>query len=706
MRVSLNWINELINIENIDLKELVEKLTLGGFEVEEILEFLIDEKKEITVDISATANRADSLSVKGIAKEISSLTNKPLIQSLYLIDIGDTEFKNKIQHLSSTKVNLEDCPVFFAVTLENLTTVNSPKWLKQRLISVGLTPVNSLIDFQNYVLLETGYPFEFYDFEKIKQRLDQNELSLTLGVANSNDKFIANNNIEYSLNEDTSVLKADNQILSIAGIISNNDFAYTTKTTSLLIEGAIFNSKKIRQASRTLGLRTDRSARFEKGLNSTYLSESFYRLIFLLKTLNPNLSCKLVTVHQNNNKELLTIDLGYKNIIEILGPVINDELNSTNQIAQLQISDYLRRLDFEFSYNTQKLEWKVIIPSSRCEDITREIDLIEEIGRLHGFDNFLTCLPKIHQLGNEDSCYQIKKKITFCFLSEGLNEFVHYSLVNTEKNNTIELINPLISDCSQLRISLLPNLVKTISDNIKQGNSNIEGFEFGHIFSVDLFSDYKEIEYVAGIFGGVEVRKTWSDVPSFLSWFEAKGKIEEIFSKLNLQIYWKVLELEIYQNILHPYRSTELYLSDGKCVGVFGQIHPILAKTLEIPSQLYLFEFDFELLKINLQNNRLPFYKHYSLYPKVTKDLSFIVDNTISFERIKTVILNSKTKFLTHVELLDEYRGESIPSSSISLCIQLVFQSDQETLITLEIEEMVQNIQMLLSKEFNIKVRI
>jgi len=244
MRISLNWINELINIENINLKELIEKLTLGGFEVEEILEFLIDKKKEITLDISATANRADSLSIKGIAKEISSLINKPLVQSLYLIDIDDTEYKYKIRHLPSTIANLEDCPIFFAVTLENLTTVTSPKWLKQKLISSGLTPVNNLIDFQNYILLETGYPLEFYDFEKIKQKLDQNELRLTLGFANSNDKFVANNNIEYSLNKDISVLKADNQVLSIAGIISNINFAYTNKTTSLLIEGAIYNSKK------------------------------------------------------------------------------------------------------------------------------------------------------------------------------------------------------------------------------------------------------------------------------------------------------------------------------------------------------------------------------------------------------------------------------------------------------------------------------
>jgi len=314
-------------------------------------------------------------------------------------------------------------------------------------------------------------------------------------------------------------------------------------------------------------------------------------------------------------------------------------------------------------------------------------------------------LPKISQLGAKDLSYHIRKKIIFCFLSEGLNEFVHYSLVNLEKSNTIELINPLISDCSQLRISLLPNLIKTISDNVKQGNSNVEGFEFGHVFSLDLSSNYKELEYVAGIFGGVEIRKTWSDVPSFLSWSEAKGKIEEIFSKLRLQIYWKVLDLEIYQNLLHPYRSTKLHLLDGKCIGVFGQIHPILAKTLEISSQLYLFEFDFELLKINLRNNKLPSYKHYSLYPKVTKDLSFIVDNRIAFEDIKTTILNSKTKFLTHVELLDKYSGKPIPLSSINLCIQLVFQSDQETLVAVEIEEMVQNIQMLLRKEFDIIVR-
>lgn len=701
MRVSLNWINQLVNIETVNLEHLIEKLTLGGFEVEEILEVLIDGKKEIVVDISATANRADSLSIKGIAKEISSLMNISYKNSKYLNN--QLEIKNKIKEFLPISTQFENCSLFFAITVENLINFSSPYWLKQKLISVGLTPVNNLLDYQNYILIETGYPFEFYDLEKIQEKSRISEINLTLGFTNNDTNFIGNNDIEYRLNDDILVIKTNNDILSIAGIISNKDFCYTSNTHSLLIEGAIYNSQKIRKTSRKLNFRTDRSARYEKGLNSTHFVESFYRLISLLKISNPNLICKLHTIYQQNDKIFPPIKLRYENILKILGPT---NFAQTNQIIPTQISDYLTRLNFEFVFNSKNSTWEVQVPNFRLDDINREVDLIEEIGRLHGFNNFITCLPKINQIGWKDFSYQIRKKLTFCFISEGLNELVHYSLVNEEKNNTISLLNPLLTDCKSLRSSLLPNIIETISENIKQTGVTIEGFEFGHVFSRDKICDYREIESVAGTFGGIAVKDNWSTSSKTLSWFEAKGKIEEIFFKLNLSIFWRNFKLPIYRTILHPYRAAELYLNNDTYIGIFGQIHPILARKLNISSQLYLFEFNFELLKIELKKNKLPLYKHYSLYPKIIKDLSFIVDRHISFEKIKNIILSNGTPYLVQVELLDEYQGKSIPPSSTSLCVQLIFQSDQKTLVTKEIEEIVDNIQLTLTKKFNVQIRV
>ena len=164
-----------------------------------------------------------------------------------------------------------------------------------------------------------------------------------------------------------------------------------------------------------------------------------------------------------------------------------------------------------------------------------------------------------------------------------------------------------------------------MSENLKQGNLNLEGFEYGRVFSGNITSKYIESEQVSGIFGGVKLKTHWSELPKYLSWFHGKGKIEEIFRKLNILIYWKNCLSKIYKQILHPYRTAQLCLMNGEILGVFGQIHPILAKQKNISSELYLFEFHFELLKNELLNTKLPFYHRYSLYPTIIKDLSFII---------------------------------------------------------------------------------
>ena len=706
MQISLKWVNELVNIKTVNLDYLIEKLTLGGFEVEEIIDVEINGKKIITLDISATANRSDSLSIKGISKEIATLLNKPYKTSKYLTKNWDI---NNLKHNSIFQPNeLNNYSTFLTVTVEHLNNFNSPTWLKQKLISSGLVPANNLLDFQNYILLESGYPFEFYDLDKIRSKVNNSTFKLTLTKNNKYEQFLASNNLSYNLYDSILTLETNNFPLSIAGIIPHKDFCYTDQTKSLLIESSIFNSTKIRQQSRSLGLRTDRSARYEKSLKNDFLLEALYRLISLLKISNPNIICKLHTISQSREQNLQSISLDYKNISEILGPVKGYSRVNSKYITPITISNYLNRLNFKYSYDDSKLIWKVEIPTSRSDDITRQIDLIEEIGRLHGFNKFLTRLPKIKTIGIEDSSYQTRKKITACLLNAGFNELIHYSLVNetTFINNDIKLFNPLLNDCSSLRSSLLPNLIKTVTENLKQGNFYVEGFEYGHIFSGNILNAFEEKEYIGGIFGGIKTKLNWSETLQSLSWFEAKGKIEHLFKQLNLIVYWKVHFNKTYNQILHPYRTAELSLVDGINLGIFGQIHPILARKLNLSTELYLFEFNLDLIKDQIKTNKLSTYKEYSLYPKIVKDLSFIVEQTISFEEIQKTLLFNGTKFLTEINLLDEYKGESVPDNHISLCLQLVFQSNEKTLQNKDVENIINELQNLLINCFNVKIRI
>ena len=703
MYISLDWVNELIGIKKIELDELIEKLTLGGFEVEEVLEMERNKKKQIVLDISATANRADSLSIKGISKEIKALLNKESQISNYstsqysiITDIQESLLKSK---------RCSDYSTFIGITLENLTDLTVPNWLKDKLYYSGVEPLDNILDFQNFILLETGYPIEFYDLKKISDKVNSKEFDLTLKPAEKNIGFTTVNDTELNLNPNILVLEANDYPISIAGIISNKEVECDASTSSLLIEASIYNSKKIRQESRILGIRTERSARYEKGINDSDLMEAIERLIYLLKLSNPNLVCKIHTTSKIEENEVPEIVLNYENVIEILGPILTEKDNSQTYITSNQISQYLTRLNFNFSFENKDNLWKVKVPLSRRNDIEREIDLIEEVGRLHGFNNFVTALPNIERVGNEDFSYQTRKKITNCLINEGFNELIQYSLVNEQLPETIPLVNPLLADCSTLRTSLLPNLIETAKENLKQNNSFLEGFEYGHIFLNDGKDNFIEQENLAGLFGGLKSKTEWNESATTLSWFEAKGKIEDIFFKLNIPITWNKYNQDKYKSVLHPYRTAKLSLLDGTNIGVFGQIHPLIAKNKNLGSELFLFEFNFEILKSELQKIKLPMYQKYSSYPKIVKDLSFIVNQTISFDQIQKTIFESSPTVLTNLKLLDEYRGTNIPKGQTSLCIQLIFQSNEKTLTTKEVETIVNDLEKLLVTKYGILLR-
>ena len=705
MQVSLKWINELLNIESVNLEDLIDKLTLGGFEVEEVIQRKIENQNQLVLDISATANRSDSLSIQGLSSEIITLLKKPVKISNY--SVKTLNWNEKIDQYSTIISNKHKCSAFVTVIVENINDIKVPKWMKEKLLSSGINISDTLLDFENYILLETGYTFAFYDFSKICAKLGSSNVRLSISKGKDTETFLANNGINYKLDSSTTVIRANNLPLSIAGIVQNKDYYYSTDTNSLLIEASIFDASKIRQQSRDLGVRTDRSARYEKSIKNQYLMESLYRLISLLKISNPNLICKLNTIAKISKQNSEIIVLKYQTVNEILGPICqkNNE-KSFDFISPEIITDYLTRLNFKFLYDPFKLTWEVKVPELRNDDITREIDLIEEIGRLHGFNNFLTTLPKIDNIGNEDSSYKTRKKITLCLLKLGFNELIHYSLVNelTFLKNDVKLINPLLSDCSNLRSSLLPNLIKTVQENVKHGNSMMEGFEYGHVFSDGILTNSKEKECVAGIFGGIKKKLKWSDSEQVLTWFEGKGKMEQLFQQLNLEIYWEAFSSNTGK-IFHLYKSAKIYLTSGIELGIFGQIHPILASQLGISNEIYLFEFEIAPIQEQIENNKLIRYQKYSLYPKIIKDLSFIMKDEISFQDVQTFLQMNGTEFLSEINLLDEYVGKSIPDKHKSLCLQLVFQSKETTLENKQIEIIVNNLQSVLKNKFDAIMR-
>jgi len=706
MQISLRWLKELVNLETISVETLITKLTLGGFEVEEVLEVELGNETTLALDISSTANRSDSLSMQGLSLEIAALLNYNPRQLAYSTKIYP--WFQEFESLTSNDPIQTNCSGFISLIIENLSSFKSPKWLQQKLISSGFSVENNLTDFQNYILVETGYPLEFYDFDKITAKLPNSKIQLSFKGLEEPCHFMARNGNQYLLEESVLVVKADDLPISVAGITASHETIYSIDTKTLLVEASIFNAAQIRQQSRILGLRTDRSARYEKSIKNTTLLEAVYRFITLLRIENPKLICKLHTISKPIKDPVRTIKLSYEKVKQVLGPIQKTKTIDDEYISPELISEALTRLQFQVTYDSLTGNWDITIPSFRNDDIVRDIDVIEEIGRLYGFNNFLTRLPPIKNLGKEDWDYRTRKKLTSCLINLGLTELIQYSLVNQENyfKNEVELINPLVKDYSKLRSSLLPNLLKAVEENFKKGNSILEGFEYGHIFSIDPSSTILEREVVAGVFGGFPTKSNWSATNTQLSWFEAKGRMEQLFKKLNIGTYWQSYQPIREKNIFHLYCTAEIFLSDGTKLGIFGQVSPILAKKLNISTNIYLFEFEFEPIKDQLQQNKLAVYQDYSSYPRIIKDLSFIVKDSISFSKIKEVLYINGSQFLKEINLLDEYRGQSIPSQHTSLCLQLIFQSDVETLQTENVETILTNLTTILTDEFDATIRV
>ena len=278
-------------------------------------------------------------------------------------------------------------------------------------------------------------------------------------------------------------------------------------------------------------------------------------------------------------------------------------------------------------------------------------------------------------------------------------------MVNETTNNKIQLIYPLLADCSNLRITLLPNLIETVKDNLKQRNIPIEGFESGHVFSGNIETSFEEKEHVAVIFQVNKTKFEVSEMNNIFIWLEAKGKMEQLFKQLNLLIYWQTRPIWVQDNIFHPYQSGDVYLTNGEKLGTFGQLHPLLANRLTLPEKIYLFEFDMNIIQSQIQKNKLAMYKEYSLYPKIKKDLSFIIKQDIPFDKLKEVLYLNGTQFLSEVNLLYEYRGQSIPENYTSLCLQLIFQSNKKTLQNKDIENIITNLQLVLKDKFDAEIR-
>ena len=654
-------------------------------------------------DLAITANRPDGMSVIGIAREISALlqTKLTLPPEEKIIDLNSFKPDKLCQETISS-----EC-IYTISYIENVNgKIKSPNWIKERLEKSDIKSKNLIVDITNYILLEQGQPLHAFDSKKLSQLVGRDVLPEDFGVrkAKKGEYLKALDGIEYELNENISIIVCCDKPVAIAGVIGGLQTAVTENTTSIILEAAVFNPSIIRKSSREIGIRTESSSRYEKGISFKNTLKSVSRAFYLLNQYF-NVSKNTIYTSRNNIKEKKFIKLRRERIYKILGPVIynsKDELGN-NQFLKRNLNDEeiinkLKLIGCELQ--TKDYGWNVEVISNRSSDLEREIDLIEEIARLIGYDHFDQNLPSPIQPGKLNNYQLAKRKLKDAFVISGFNEVLTYSLVSDEDKTRVKISNPLLEETSCLRNNIWQEHIKICNQNFNAGKESCWIFETGNIFI-----NNNEIEILSGAISGNNYDEKWelSGKSYELSYYQARGKLRQVFSHLNISVEDKPSDKYKY---LHPGR-TSLLIIEGREAGYFGQINPKYISEKKVYRNLYLFSVEMDkLLNASTRTNKwVPIFKDYPLVPKIERDINFIFSKQYLVSDILLTIRKLGKNILEEVKLIDIYNDSNLGDDYISYTFRLSYRDKEKTLVENDVAEVNESIVKNIEKKFSAKLK-
>jgi len=654
---------------------------------------------DVILDLATTANRADALSMVGIAREVAALTGA---------EVRLPEVKEqKIESNSSLAIDIKEaeaCMAYIGTVLEGVKIEPSPDWLKWRLEAAGTRPINNVVDITNYVLLEWGQPLHAFDREKLQQVAGSNDLTLGVRFAGEGEKLKTLDEQERDLATQNLLITANDKPVALGGVMGGEETEVDDKTQNIVLEAALFDPVAIRRSSRAQGMRSEASTRYERGVNQVELESACKRAIALLEELAGGQPT--IQAMQDNRVDfssLPAIELRLSRINHLLGQVNTDD--GVGYIKATDVESILGALGCKLTpVEGQENTWSVKVPPYRYRDLEREIDLIEEVARLYGYDRFIDTLPAKTEPGQLSPEYAIKNKLRSVLRSVGLTEVVQYSLVKPT-GIEVTLDNPLFAEYSALRGELFSGLLDSFVYNQAQGNGALNAFEIERVFWQDG-EQLKEKDSLAGIMGGnITAEGLWVNggKGTPMTWYDAKGVLENIFKNLGISVEYRS---DNSQERLHPGRTAALWLQ-GKKLGIFGQIHPQLAQKRDLPNDVYLFELDFSLLLTVLNRDSIttPKFKTYSTYPGSARDLAFFAPLDLSVTELEKAMNRAGGKLLQKVEVFDEYKGKNVPEGQRSLAFNLLYQAGDRTLTDKDVDPVHQKVRDTLVKKFDVQLR-
>ena len=664
-----------------------------GEDVKDVLGF----EKDTVIEVAPTANRGDQMSVIGVARELSALFNTPLkLNNVeYTKDLTTNEFKVEIK-------DKDVCKYYSIAVLKNIKIKPSPDWMQKRLIASGVRAINNVVDITNYVMLEYGCPLHAFDFDKL-------DGYLCVRRAVEGEKLVTLDEVERTLTTDSVLIATEKEGVCLGGVFGGANSEIDNNTTSIALEAAYFTPATNRKSSRSAGYRSEASARFERGIDIESVKPALIRAMQLLVQYADAEVIGLVEDGENK-LEPLHITLRYNQVKRILGCEISAE----------RCNNILENLGFE-KLGGNDAAAKFAVPSFRAYDVTREIDLIEEIARINGYDKIAPTLPNKSQTPTITLAERVIKRVHELMLSAGLNEIQTSSLIGKsmldryrmafDEENAVKVQNPASEEYSMLRQTLAASVLNCMKYNFDNGQKTFWAYEIGRTYKKvaeadEKFSGVKETQVLEGVLTG-EVQNSKWQAPAKTDFFTVKGIVENLLEDLEITRRIKIVpfeetELVNTHKIFHPYRTAVIMLLGKKLepIGYFGQIHPTLQEKLKLNQDAFLFKVDLDQV-IGAVKETTPRFKHLPQYPEVRRDLAFIINDTVSADDIQKVIKSGvKQNIFKCSEIFDVYQGEHVEEGFKSVAFRIKMQDETATLTDEIIEQQMTSVREKLQKAY------
>ncbi|MGB7564108.1 MAG: phenylalanine--tRNA ligase subunit beta [Prochlorococcaceae cyanobacterium] len=678
------------------LDELLEEMPTLGTAVGPILG--LDDQ---VLELAITANRPDGLSMHGIAREVAALTASPLT----LAPPAPALAAEPLPVSPADQRAIELGGLFSLTALRGVRVGPSPRWLQQRLELAGLRAINNVVDITNLVMLETGQPLHAYDSDRLADlggealRLE----ALGLRQGQEGEGFEALDGSQLNLDEEALVVTYANQPIALAGVIGGATSSVHDGTSNLWLEAAVFAPQQVRRSARSVGLRSEASARFEKGLpREVTLSAANRAVQWLVELAGAEPVGRWL--HQLPERPAQPLDLRRDALHQLLGPVVDQ--GRTADLPDEAIEQTLQALGCVLEPSEDG--WSVRVPPSRGQDLVREVDLIEEVARLVGYDRFASHLPDPISPGGLSPAQEVERRLRRALCQAGLQETCALSLVEAGPGR-IPLANPLLADYGHLRDNLIDELLQAARRNLQAGAPGFWAFEIGHVFSqvAEATPPQGGLQrlQLAGVITGRRSAELWSSGGKATSphYFEARGALERALGSLELGSEDRPLT---DQPRLHPGRAAELVI-EGRGAGWFGQLHPSLADALDLPEATHLFQLDLApLLAAATRRHRWqPSFSPFATVPSAERDLALVVPRELIASRLIQAIRKAGKPLLEHVELVDRYEGEQVAAGRCSQAFRLRYRDSSRTLTDSEVEAVHGRIREALETQFDAQLR-